>query len=73
MILYNPTQADAEPTIIGCRRCIWPTEPIACLHGGEPRFTATFTQGEKAIGQGDVMAAFSSRGGRAAKWSSNRT
>ena len=63
MILYNPTLADIEtdnhwlPTV----HLADGTEFLAFMTAN-PNATATFTAGEKATDQGDVMAAFSSRG-----------
>jgi subtilase family protein/PA domain-containing protein/fibronectin type III domain protein len=63
MILYNPTLADVEtdnhwlPTV----HLADGTAFLAFL-AANPGATATFTAGAKANGQGDVMAAFSSRG-----------
>ena len=63
MILYNPTLADVEtdnhwlPTV----HLADGTDFLAFLTA-HPGATATFTAGTKQSGQGDVMAAFSSRG-----------
>ncbi|MEY2570206.1 MAG: hypothetical protein QOE63_556, partial [Acidimicrobiaceae bacterium] len=63
MILYNPTLADTEtdnhwlPTV----HLADPTAFLAFM-AANPSVTASFTDGTKAVGQGDVMAAFSSRG-----------
>ncbi|MFN8198952.1 MAG: S8 family serine peptidase [Nakamurella multipartita] len=63
MILYNPSLADVEtdnhwlPTV----HLADGTAFLAYL-GAHPDATASFTAGVKANGQGDVMAAFSSRG-----------
>ena len=63
MILYNPTLADVEtdnhwlPTV----HLADGTAFLAFLTA-HPGATATFTAGQKVNGQGDVMAAFSSRG-----------
>jgi len=63
MILYNPTLADVEtdnhwlPTV----HLADGTAFVAYM-AANPGATATFTAGVKAQGQGDVMAAFSSRG-----------
>lgn len=63
MILYNPSLADIEtdnhwlPTV----HLADGTGFLAYL-AANPGATATFTAGAKAAGQGDVMAAFSSRG-----------
>ena len=63
MILYNPSLADVEtdnhwlPTV----HLADGTEFVAFMTA-HPGATAQFTAGEKAEGQGDVMAAFSSRG-----------
>ena len=63
MILYNPTLADTETD-----NHFLPTVHLAdgtafkAFMAAHPDATATFTQGVKADGQGDVMAAFSSRG-----------
>ncbi|MDQ1538775.1 MAG: hypothetical protein QOE58_3168, partial [Actinomycetota bacterium] len=63
MILYNLPLADVEsdnhflPTV----HLADGTSFLAFL-AAHPAATASFTQGEKANGQGDVMAAFSSRG-----------
>ncbi|MGI8625270.1 MAG: S8 family serine peptidase [Geodermatophilaceae bacterium] len=63
MILYNPALADIEtdnhwlPTV----HLADGTDFLAFM-AANPNATATFTAGQKATGQGDVMAAFSSRG-----------
>jgi hypothetical protein len=63
MILYNPTLADVEtdnhwlPTV----HLADGTDFLAFM-SANPGATGTFTAGQKADGQGDVMAAFSSRG-----------
>ncbi|HTJ39786.1 MAG TPA: S8 family serine peptidase [Dactylosporangium sp.] len=63
MILYNPTLADTEtdnhwlPTVH-----LADGTAFLAFTGAHPGLTAQFTQGVKAQGQGDVMAAFSSRG-----------
>nr|MBA3799359.1 S8 family serine peptidase [Geodermatophilaceae bacterium] len=63
MILYNPTLADIEtdnhwlPTV----HLADGTEFLAFM-AANPNATASFTAGQKATDQGDVMAAFSSRG-----------
>jgi Subtilase family/Fibronectin type-III domain/PA domain len=63
MILYNPSLADVEtdnhwlPTV----HLADGTAFLAFL-AGHTGVTATFTDGQKVNGQGDVMAAFSSRG-----------
>ena len=63
MILYNPTLADIEtdnhwlPTV----HLADGTDFVAFMTA-HPGATATFTAGAKHDGQGDVMAAFSSRG-----------
>jgi len=63
MILYNPTLADIEtdnhflPTV----HLADGTSFLAYVNA-HPGITAAFTQGVKVQGQGDVMAAFSSRG-----------
>jgi hypothetical protein len=65
MILYNPTLSDVEtdnhwlPTVHLADGTQF-TQFMAA-HSG---VTATFTEGRKASGKGDVMAAFSSRGPR---------
>jgi subtilisin family serine protease len=63
MILYNPTLQDTETD-----NHFLPTVHLAdgadflAFVGAHTDVTASFTQGEKVDGQGDVMAAFSSRG-----------
>jgi hypothetical protein len=63
MILYNPTLADTETD-----NHFLPTVHLAdgtaflAFMGSHTGVTASFTAGVKADGQGDVMAAFSSRG-----------
>ena len=63
MVLYNPTLADVEtdnhwlPTVH-----LADGTAFVAFMGANPGVTATFTAGTKANGQGDVMAAFSSRG-----------
>jgi hypothetical protein len=63
MVLYNPTLADVEtdnhwlPTV----HLADGTDFVAFMEANTG-VTGTFTAGEKANGQGDVMAAFSSRG-----------
>ena len=63
MVLYNPTLADVEtdnhwlPTV----HLADGTDLVAFLNAN-PGATASFTAGAPADGQGDVMAAFSSRG-----------
>ncbi|MGI8721221.1 MAG: S8 family serine peptidase [Geodermatophilaceae bacterium] len=63
MILYNPTLADIEtdnhwlPTV----HLADGTDFLAFM-AANPNATATFTAGQKATAQGDVMASFSSRG-----------
>jgi hypothetical protein len=63
MILYNPTLADTEtdnhwlPTV----HLADGTDFVAYFNA-HPDVSATFTQGVKVDGAGDVMAAFSSRG-----------
>ena len=63
MILYNPSLADVEtdnhwlPAIHLANGTAFKAFVIA-----HPGSTATFTAGAKTAGQGDVMAAFSSRG-----------
>ena len=63
MILYNPTLADVEtdnhwlPTV----HLADGTDFLEFM-AANPTPTATFTAGQKVDGQGDVMAAFSSRG-----------
>ncbi len=63
MILYNPALADIEtdnhwlPTV----HLADGTDFLAFMNAN-PGATASFTAGVKANGQGDVMAAFSSRG-----------
>ena len=63
MILYNPTLADTEtdnhwvPTV----HLADGTEFLDFVDAHGP-VTATFTDGQKTTGKGDVMAAFSSRG-----------
>jgi hypothetical protein len=63
MVLYNPTLADVEtdnhwlPTV----HLADGTDLVAFLNAN-PGATATFTGGVATDGQGDVMAAFSSRG-----------
>ena len=63
MVLYNPTLADVEtdnhwlPTVHLANGTAF--KAFLTAHPGS---TATFTAGAKTSGQGDVMAAFSSRG-----------
>ena len=63
MILYNPSLADVEtdnhwlPTVHLADGTAFKAFVV-----GHPGSTATFTAGAKTAGQGDVMAAFSSRG-----------
>lgn len=63
MVLYNPTLADVEtdnhwlPTV----HLADGTSFVAFM-AGHTGVTGSFAAGEKRIGQGDVMAAFSSRG-----------
>ena len=63
MILYNPTLADIEtdnhwlPTVH-----LADGRTFVTFMTGHTGVTATFTAGQKQDGQGDVMAAFSSRG-----------
>lgn len=63
MVLYNPTLADIEtdnhwlPTVH-----LADGRPFVAFMNANPGATASFTAGQKADGQGDVMAAFSSRG-----------
>ncbi|MEU3457408.1 S8 family serine peptidase [Micromonospora sp. NPDC006766] len=63
MILYNPTLADVEtdnhwlPTVH-----LADGTQFTTFMAGRSNVTATFTAGEKHAGQGDVLAAFSSRG-----------
>ncbi len=63
MILYNPTLADVEtdnhwlPTVH-----LADGTAFKAFLAANPGATATFTAGVSANGQGDVMAAFSSRG-----------
>ena len=63
MVLYNPAQADVEtdnhwlPTIHVANGA-----PFVAFMSGHTGVTGSFTQGEARDGQGDVMAAFSSRG-----------
>jgi hypothetical protein len=63
MILYNPTLADTETD-----NHFLPTVHLAdgtaflAFMAAHPAATASFTDGVKANGQGDVMASFSSRG-----------
>jgi len=63
MILYNPTLADVETDNhwLPAVQLADGTDFLAFLQA-HPESSATFTAGEKATGQGDVMAAFSSRG-----------
>src|SRR5262245_9992391 len=63
MILYNPTLADVEtdnhwlPTVH-----LADGTQFTTFMAGHSAVTGTFTAGQKSNGQGDVMAAFSSRG-----------
>ena len=63
MILYNPTLADVEtdnhwlPTVH-----LADGTAFLAFMAAHPGVTASFTAGTKKNGQGDVMAAFSSRG-----------
>lgn len=63
MVLYNPVLADVEtdnhwlPVV----HLADGTDFVAFLNA-HPGATATFTAGEKTVGEGDVMASFSSRG-----------
>jgi hypothetical protein len=63
MILYNPTLADVEtdnhflPAVH-----LADGTPFLAFMAGHTGVTASFTAGTKVDGQGDVMAAFSSRG-----------
>ena len=63
MILYNPTLADIEtdnhwlPTVH-----LADGRPFVSFMTGHTGVTGTFTAGQKQDGQGDVIAAFSSRG-----------
>ncbi|MDP9220235.1 MAG: S8 family serine peptidase [Actinomycetota bacterium] len=63
MVLYNPTLADTETD-----NHFLPTVHLAdgtaflAFMAAHPAATASFTDGVKANGQGDVMASFSSRG-----------
>ncbi len=63
MILYNPALADIEtdnhwlPTVH-----LADGTSFLAFAAANPGLTATFTAGQKANGQADVMAAFSSRG-----------
>ncbi len=63
MILYNPSLADVETDNhwLPAVQLADGTDFLAFMTA-HPDATATFTAGEKATGQGDVMAAFSSRG-----------
>jgi subtilisin family serine protease len=63
MILYNPTLQDTETDnhYLPVVHLADGTDFLAFM-GGHDGVTASFTQGEKIQGQGDVMAAFSSRG-----------
>jgi subtilisin family serine protease len=63
MVLYNPALADIETDNhwLPAVHLADGAELLAFL-AAHPDVTATFTAGEKADGQGDVMAAFSSRG-----------
>ncbi|MBA2554722.1 MAG: S8 family serine peptidase, partial [Geodermatophilaceae bacterium] len=63
MILYNPTLADIETDNHWLPTVHLPdgTDFVAFMEA-HPDATATFTAGQKADGQGDVVAAFSSRG-----------
>ncbi len=63
MVLYNPTLADVETDNhwLPAVHLADGTDFVAFLNA-HPGATASFTQGVKAFGQGDVMAAFSSRG-----------
>ncbi len=63
MILYNPTQADVETDnhFLPVVHVADGTDLVAFL-AGHTGVTATFTAGQIGQGQGDVMAAFSSRG-----------
>jgi hypothetical protein len=63
MILYNPTLADTESDnhFLPAIHLADGTDFVAFM-AANTGVTATFTQGEKAQGQGDVMASFSSRG-----------
>lgn len=65
MILYNTTPADTLtdnhwlPTVHIDKPA---TDTMLAFLTAHPGSTAKFTQGTKAVGQGDVMASFSSRG-----------
>lgn len=63
MILYNPTLADTETDNhwLPAVHLADPTEFLDFVDAHGP-VTATFTDGQKTTGKGDVMAAFSSRG-----------
>ena len=63
MILYNPTLADTETDnhFLPAVHLADGTNFLA-FYNSHTNVQATFTAGQKANGQGDVMAAFSSRG-----------
>ena len=65
MILVNPVAAGcARPTTTSCRRSSSRDRTTTCSPSSTltPTSTATWAQGQATVSQGDVMAAFSSRG-----------
>ena len=63
MILYNPTLADSrDRQPLAADRAPRRRHRLRRFMDATPGVTASFTAGAKADGQGDVMAAFSSRG-----------